>query len=80
MYVLNGFPGRKFLRWPDVMGTRLQMQTVKILFTDRMPPAAKTRALCKQGALIVTISLAHSVCRVNICNKVKRSILQVTHL
>lgn len=27
---LNQFPGEKSLRCPDVMGTRLQMQTVKI--------------------------------------------------
>lgn len=30
IHVLNPFPGEKSLWWPDVMCTRLQMQTVKI--------------------------------------------------
>lgn len=30
MHILNGFPGEKSLRWPDVMGTRLQVQAVKV--------------------------------------------------
>lgn len=29
-HVLNGFPGEKSFCWPDVMGTSLKMQTVKV--------------------------------------------------